>query len=148
MLRQVLQIHRPGVNAPALRLSHPLNLEFSPIQLWLRPLPRVHMPAHAGSHIRLAPWRAVITILFAPAVGRWIDHGDRLVVVRDFIVGERLATAAPCLLLLALTRQRNSSVSWLASGLFAAVIILAGAEKLCSVMNSVAVTKDWVRPLV
>ena len=95
-----------------------------------------------------AMWRAVIAILFAPAVSWWVDHGDRLVVVGGSIVGERLATAASCFLLLALTRQRGVGVSWLASGLFSAVIILAGVEKLCSVMNSAAVTKDWVRPLV
>jgi solute carrier family 40 (iron-regulated transporter), member 1 len=90
-----------------------------------------------------ALFRAVAAVLLSPAVGLWIDRADRLRVVRTSILGERLAIAASCVILWVLSR-RDDAGSWLGHGLFAVVVLLAGVEKLCSVMNQVAVTRDWV----
>ncbi|KAF2839140.1 hypothetical protein M501DRAFT_1024162 [Patellaria atrata CBS 101060] len=59
-------------------------------------------------------------IIFSPAVGSWIDQGNRLIVVRVSIIGPRLTVAASC------------------------VVILACMDKLCAVINIVAVERDWV----
>lgn len=88
--------------------------------------------------------RAAAAILFSPAVGRWIDIGDRLLVVRVSIVGQRAAVAASCVILYVLARLSDRD-DILTRGLFAIIVILAGVEKLCSAMNSVSVTRDWVR---
>ncbi|CAI4214107.1 unnamed protein product [Parascedosporium putredinis] len=87
--------------------------------------------------------RAGFAMVFAPAVGRWIDKSDRLFVVQASIIGQRVSVAISCLILYLLARWRD----WGAHstrGLFAIIVLLAGVEKLCSVMNSVSVTKDWI----
>lgn len=40
--------------------------------------------------------RGVAAILFAQPVGSWIDHGDRLTVVKTSIAGQRFAVAIGC----------------------------------------------------
>ena len=89
--------------------------------------------------------RAAAAIVFSPAIGRIIDRADRLRVVRASIVGERLAIATSCALLLALQSRRDAFAPWAHHGIFAVVVLLAGVEKLCSIMNSVSVSRDWVR---
>jgi solute carrier family 40 (iron-regulated transporter), member 1 len=87
--------------------------------------------------------RAAAAITLSPAVGVWIDTGHRLFVVRVSIIGERIAIATSCAIFLVLnTRQHSSPL--LEQGLFLLIVILAGVEKLCSIMNSVSVTRDWV----
>lgn len=76
-----------------------------------------------------ALFRAVIAILFSPAIGLWIDQGDRLLVVRASIIGERLAIAISCFILFVLT-QREDANSGLSQGLFVSIVLLAGVEKL------------------
>ncbi|KAK3115619.1 hypothetical protein LTR53_004826, partial [Teratosphaeriaceae sp. CCFEE 6253] len=89
--------------------------------------------------------RSAAAILLGQAVGTWIDRGSRIAVVRASIIGQRVAVAASCVLFWKLEVQRllpgNGS---LRQGLFALVILLACVEKLCSVMNLVAVERDWV----
>ncbi|KAK0624268.1 Ferroporti-1 [Immersiella caudata] len=86
--------------------------------------------------------RSASAILFARIVGRWIDEGDRLVVVRASIVGQRFAIGGSCLGFWGLLRWE---VNVLGMGmLFAMVVALGCVEKLGSVVNLVAVERDWV----
>lgn len=88
--------------------------------------------------------RSASAIIFSPAVGSWIDRGNRLSVVRVSIMGQRLAVAASCALFAILTLRPNIGAR-LNTALFALAVILSCAEKLCAVMNLVAVERDWVR---
>lgn len=87
--------------------------------------------------------RALAAICLSPAVGLFVDAGERLSVVRISIVGERFAVAISCAMFLVLLGY-GDGVSWLDHGLFACIVLLSGVEKLCSIMNSVSVTRDWV----
>lgn len=88
--------------------------------------------------------RAAAAIIFSPAVGAVVDGADRLSVVRASIVGERVAIGASCVVFLILERRRNEDgrADW---WLFGGTVLLAAIEKLCAIMNSVAVKRDWVR---
>ena len=83
-------------------------------------------------------------ILFAQSLGSWIDVGNRLVVVRTSILGQRLAVAASCAIFWVLERSGTGADRQLRSGLFACTVILACVEKLCAVANLVSVERDWV----
>ena len=87
--------------------------------------------------------RAISAIIFSPAVGSWVDKTNRLVVVRASIIGERFATAISCGVLLGL-KIRGGQWAAVDRGLFAIIVVLAAVEKLCAIMNSVSVTRDWV----
>lgn len=95
--------------------------------------------------------RAGAAIVLSPAVGALVDGGDRLSVVRASIVGERAAIGLSCgVFLVMMERNKGGDKntdggSW---GLFAVTVVLAGVEKLCSIMNTVAVKRDWVRMCV
>lgn len=88
--------------------------------------------------------RSASAILFAQSIGSWIDHGDRLTVVRVSILGQRLAVAASCAILWIMERRVASTDTRVTHGLFALVILLACVEKLSSVMNLVSIERDWV----
>lgn len=100
--------------------------------------------------------RSAAAILFAQPVGTWIDRRNRLAVVRASIIGQRLAVAISCGLfwvmeigvggiihdhLLNLSLGRGNAAM---NALFAVVVLLACVEKVCSMMNLVAVERDWV----
>ncbi|KAL6902997.1 Ferroporti-1 [Trichoderma evansii] len=87
--------------------------------------------------------RGVSAIIFAPAVGWYIDTGNRLQVVRVSIVFQRLVVAASCAVfyILAIDIPLPSGVR---AGLLAVVTFFACVEKLCSILNLVSVEKDWV----
>ncbi|KAJ5153438.1 uncharacterized protein N7482_009916 [Penicillium canariense] len=87
--------------------------------------------------------RGLAAIIFAPAVGHYIDVGNRLQVVRLSIVFQRLVVAASCVIfyLLAIGLPMKRVVN---TCLLAILTLLACFEKLCSVLNLVAVEKDWV----
>ncbi|KAK8044654.1 hypothetical protein PG993_004678 [Apiospora rasikravindrae] len=87
--------------------------------------------------------RGLAAIIFAPAVGHYIDHGDRLQVVRVSIVGERLAVALSCAIF-GLFASRGSMDSRWNTGLMALLAFLACIEKLCSTLNLISIEKDWV----
>lgn len=89
-----------------------------------------------------ALFRAASAIVLAHPVGAWIDRGDRLVVVRASIVGQRCAVAASCVVFAVLLTARGSS--FVTYGLFAALVVLACVEKVCSVMNLISIERDWV----
>ncbi|KNG91396.1 putative iron-regulated transporter [Aspergillus nomiae NRRL 13137] len=87
--------------------------------------------------------RGVAAILFAPAVGNYIDTGNRLQVVRVSIMLQRVVVAASCLIfyLLAIGLPMLSTIN---DVLLVVLALLACVEKLCSIMNLVSVERDWV----
>ncbi|KAK8014145.1 Ferroporti-1 [Apiospora arundinis] len=87
--------------------------------------------------------RGLAAIVFAPGVGSYIDRGDRLQVVRVSIVGQRFAVALSCVIFSLLT-IRGSLYSQAKAGLLALLAFLACIEKLCSILNTISVEKDWV----
>ncbi|KAH8660335.1 Ferroporti-1 [Xylariales sp. PMI_506] len=91
--------------------------------------------------------RGLSAIIMSPAVGQYIDTGNRLQVVRVSIVGQRLAVASSCAVFYVLATCLS-----LGSGVQMAMLlilaILACIEKLCSIMNLVSVEKDWVRKII
>ncbi|TFB00929.1 Solute carrier family 40 member 1 [Trichoderma ghanense] len=87
--------------------------------------------------------RGLSAIVFAPAVGWYIDTGNRLQVVRVSIVFQRLVVAASCAIFFVLAADVPLSPG-VKAGLLAVVTVLACVEKLCSILNMVSVEKDWV----
>ncbi|KAM0272894.1 hypothetical protein ACHAQH_008522 [Verticillium albo-atrum] len=87
--------------------------------------------------------RGLSAIIFAPAIGQFIDVGNRLRVVRISIVFQRIAVAISCaafyVLVLRLPLGRAVEAAMLVILSFFACV-----EKICSTMNMVAVEKDWV----
>ncbi|KAM5353404.1 hypothetical protein ACJ41O_000054 [Fusarium nematophilum] len=90
-----------------------------------------------------ALFRGLSAIVFAPAVGLYIDTGDRLQVVRVSIVFQRLVVAGSCIVFYILGRDILSSRG-AKSGMLVLLTLFACVEKLCSIMNMVSVEKDWV----
>ncbi|KAJ5485110.1 hypothetical protein N7539_005098 [Penicillium diatomitis] len=87
--------------------------------------------------------RGMAAIVFASAVGNYIDVGNRLQVVRLSIVLQRLVVAASCIVfyVLAVDTSKSQLVNLC---LLAILTVLACTEKLCSILNMVSVEKDWV----
>ncbi|TFY56518.1 hypothetical protein EVG20_g8895 [Dentipellis fragilis] len=87
--------------------------------------------------------RSLSAIASARGVGRYIDGGDRLAVVRTSIVGQRAAVVLSCIAfwILSNTTSRASSTAILGTAILAA---LACVEKPCSVLNLICVERDWV----
>ncbi|EXJ67270.1 uncharacterized protein A1O5_09283 [Cladophialophora psammophila CBS 110553] len=88
--------------------------------------------------------RALAAIVFAPLVGRYIDTGSRLKVVRDSIVYQRGAVVLSCGVFYIMLWQRPYLNTWSLYVLLAVTIVLACVEKLCAIMNTVSVERDWV----
>ncbi|KAF8435587.1 Ferroporti-1 [Terfezia claveryi] len=82
--------------------------------------------------------RACSAILLAPAIGYYIDSGNRLRVLTVSIGMHGFSTPTP--IIRRLTYICISSRLLLLSVL----ILLACAEKLCSIMNTVSMERDWV----
>ncbi|KAL6694669.1 Ferroporti-1 [Trichoderma pleuroticola] len=87
--------------------------------------------------------RGLSAIVFAPAVGWYIDTGNRLQVVRVSIVFQRLVVAASCAVFYVLAADIPLT-SGVRTALLAVVTLFACVEKLCSILNLVSVEKDWV----
>ncbi|KAI1212731.1 Ferroporti-1 [Annulohypoxylon truncatum] len=87
--------------------------------------------------------RGLSAILFATAVGHYIDTGNRLQVVRLSIVCQRLVVATSCVVfyIMAVRGELDGETK---AGMLVLLSFLACVEKLCSIMNSVSVEKDWV----
>ncbi|KAL2016493.1 hypothetical protein VTK56DRAFT_3456 [Thermocarpiscus australiensis] len=87
--------------------------------------------------------RGLSAIVFAPAVGQYVDTGNRLQVVRVSIVFQRLVVAISCvifyILAIGLPLRRGTE-----TGMLMLLSFLACIEKLCSIMNLVSIEKDWV----
>ncbi|KAL2358487.1 iron-regulated transporter [Cryomyces antarcticus] len=87
--------------------------------------------------------RAASAVILSPAIGHYIDNSERLSAVRLSIIGQRLAVAASCVVfyLLSTSAAISPIITSVALGVLA---ILACVEKLCSIMNLIAVERDWV----
>ena len=82
--------------------------------------------------------RGFSAVLCSPCVGRYVDSGDRLRVVRVSIVAQRVAVVLSCGGLLAVKDGVGGVV------VMGVLAVLACCEKLASVGNSIAVERDWV----
>jgi len=88
--------------------------------------------------------RSGAAILLSQPVGAWIDRGDRLEVVRTSIVGQRVAVALSCGVFWAMETGKDDLGSDAKNGLLGLTILLACVEKLCAMVNLIAVERDWV----
>lgn len=98
--------------------------------------------------------RSAAAILGAQAIGDAVDgagrNARRLAVVRTSIVASRVSVVGSCVvwLLLGLWRDGTDEGGFgrdaVTLGLFVVLVALACVEKLCSIMNLVAVERDWV----
>jgi solute carrier family 40 (iron-regulated transporter), member 1 len=88
--------------------------------------------------------RAASAIILAPASGRYIDNGERLRVIRSSIVWQRGAVVLSCALFWLMLKRKGSLPTWGIIILLGVNIFLACIEKLCSIMNTVSVERDWV----
>ena len=129
---------------PRLYVSHFLStwnsrvFEFGAVLFLARIFPGTLLPPSIYALVRAAS-----AICFAPLVGRYVDQGDRLEVVRHSIVGQRLAVILSCLGFWALFTNITGFPS-LRLLLMALLAVLACVEKLCSIMNLIAIERDWV----
>lgn len=149
------QIHRSEVvNHPdvlkqsvikhRLYLSHFLStwnsrvFEFGAVLFLARIFPGTLLPSSVYALVRAAS-----AICFAPLIGGWVDHGDRLKIVRLSIVGQRGAVILSCLGFWALSTNILDFAGFRPL-LIAMLVLLACVEKLCSIMNNIAIERDWV----
>lgn len=88
--------------------------------------------------------RSLAAIALSPAVGQFIDSTNRLKVVRVSIIGQRLAVATSCMAFLSLLLYKDILSEVLTNALFFLLMLLACVEKLCIIMNTIAVERDWV----
>lgn len=88
--------------------------------------------------------RATSAILLAPATGRYIDRAPRLRVVRNSIVWQRAAVILSCGLLWTMLALKASIPPWTTWLLFGLTTLLACVEKSCTIINTVAIERDWV----
>ncbi|KAF8182868.1 Ferroporti-1 [Pholiota molesta] len=86
--------------------------------------------------------RSLSAIVFASAVGQYIDTGNRLQVVRLSIVVQRIVAAASCIIFYLTVRMPLGHGG--KTGMLVLLAFLACIEKLCSIMNMVSVERDWV----
>lgn len=88
--------------------------------------------------------RSLAAIALSPAVGKYIDSTNRLKVVRVSIIGQRVAVATSCVAFLSLLLYKDILSQVLMGVLFFSLTLLACVEKLCIIMNTIAVERDWV----
>lgn len=127
-----------------LYLSHFLStwnsrvFEFGGVLFLARIFPGTLLPSSVYALVRAAS-----AICFAPLVGRWVDQGDRLKVVRLSIVGQRGAVILSCLGFWALSTNALDFPGFRPS-LICMLVLLACVEKISSIMNIIAIERDWV----
>jgi solute carrier family 40 (iron-regulated transporter), member 1 len=136
----------PGPNIfPHLYTSHFLStwntrgFEFGAVLFLATIYPGTLLPMSVYALIR-----ALSAIIFSPTVGAFIDSSNRLKVVRISIVVQRGAVASSCLAFWLMLRYRESLPQYLGLLLLSCLILFACVEKLCSIMNTIAVERDWV----
>lgn len=112
--------------------------EFGAVLFLARIFPGTLLPSSVYALVRAAS-----AICFAPLVGRCVDRFDRLRTVRLSIIGQRAAVILSCLGFWALSVD-VWNVPGLRPSLIAILALLACAEKLCSIMNLIAIERDWV----
>lgn len=128
-----------------LYLSHSLStwisrvFEFGAVLFLANLFPGDLVPASVYALVR-----ALSAICFAPMVGRYVDRGGRLRVVRSSIIGQRFAVIMSCVLLWMIPSLYFYTPAFLRFLWLGFLAGLACVEKLCSIMNTIAVEKDWV----
>ena len=143
-LLEVIDVPAVSGIKPRLYVSHFLStwnsrvFEFGAVLFLARIFPGTLLPPSTYALVRAAS-----AICFAPLVGRYVDQGNRLKVVRLSIVGQRMAVILSCLGFWALSTG-ISGFSSLRPLLIALLAVLACVEKLCSIMNLIAIERDWV----
>ncbi|KAJ8110010.1 hypothetical protein OPT61_g7030 [Boeremia exigua] len=90
-----------------------------------------------------ALFRSAAAAALGSSIGTLVDTKNRLYVVRQSILWQRVSVAVSCLVLIVLLagKTQNGLVLY---GLFATIVALAGVEKLAFVANTVAVERDWI----
>ena len=95
-----------------------------------------------------ALFRSLAAALLGSWIGGQVDARDRLYVVRQSILWQRLSVAASCAVLVAMLGlgdvQEKKNASGISYGLFAVSAVLACVEKLAFVANTVSVERDWI----
>ncbi|KAG9187976.1 hypothetical protein G6011_01899 [Alternaria panax] len=94
-----------------------------------------------------ALFRSLAAALLGSWIGQQVDAKDRLHVVRQSIVWQRLSVAGSCAILvgmLSLASDKEKDVSIVTYGLFVVSVCLACVEKLAFVANTVSVERDWI----
>jgi iron-regulated transporter 1 len=93
-----------------------------------------------------ALFRAAAAAVLGSWVGDQVDCKNRLVLVRQSIVWQRLSVAGSCLILLLMLMaggpEKEKGVVMYA--LFAGSVILACVEKLAFIANTISVERDWI----
>ncbi|QYT00576.1 Solute carrier family 40 protein [Trichoderma simmonsii] len=136
--------HVPASVARRLYVSHFLStwnsrvFEFGAVLYLAAVFPGTLLPMSLYALVR-----GLSAIVFAPAVGWYIDTGNRLQVVRVSIVFQRIVVAASCAVFYVLAADIPLT-SGIRAGLLAVATFFACVEKLCSILNLVSVEKDWV----
>ncbi|ETI22095.1 hypothetical protein G647_06166 [Cladophialophora carrionii CBS 160.54] len=87
--------------------------------------------------------RSASAILLASSIGYAVDQRPRLPVVRLSIVAARIAVLLSCVGFWALSAYHTITVS-AKLAIFSVLVLLSCIEKPCSVLNLVAVERDWV----
>ncbi|CBX97802.1 hypothetical protein IAQ61_001007 [Plenodomus lingam] len=90
-----------------------------------------------------ALFRSAAAALLGSWIGNQVDRKDRLYIVRQSIVWQRLSVATSCFILVLMLRD-GAEKSYLMYTLFTASVVLACFEKLAFVANTVAVERDWI----
>lgn len=88
--------------------------------------------------------RALAAVLLSPLLGHYIDRSNRLVSIRFSILGQRSAVILSCILFWAMLSAQKTTGGLLGALLLTLLSILACAERLCAIANTVAVERDWV----
>ncbi|KIW67523.1 hypothetical protein PV04_06767 [Phialophora macrospora] len=87
--------------------------------------------------------RSASAIVLASSIGYAVDQRQRLPVVRFSIVAARVAVLLSCVGFWALSAFRGLT-TWARLAIFSILILLSCVEKPCSVLNLVAIERDWV----
>ncbi|KAJ5802842.1 uncharacterized protein N7503_005292 [Penicillium pulvis] len=85
--------------------------------------------------------RALSAVALSSWLGALVDKSDRLVILRQSIVWQRVPVAISCLCFVALSATSNWKVALI---LFVVLGFFACLEKLAVTANTVAVERDWV----
>lgn len=135
----------PALPTTLLYISHFLSMwnarsfEFGAVLFLATIYPNTLLPMSVYALLR-----ALAAITLSPTVGHFIDTRSRLPVIRLSIMGQRAAVIISCALFAILVRFNSSMTPLLVSLTFTALVTLACLEKLASIMNTVAVERDWL----
>lgn len=88
--------------------------------------------------------RALSAVLLSPKIGHLIDSSSRLPLIRLSILGQRIAVVASCAIFLVLFHKKASLYGLTLTPFFILLVLLACMEKLCSILNTIAIERDWV----